>query len=277
MFSAHQDGCIGNGQIYYYQVINYRMDVKPLVTIITTALNCDKTLEATICSVSGQSYANIEYIVVASKSHDGTLGIIDRYKDKIGKVIFDEPRGIYAALNCGLKAASGDIIGILNSDDLYFDNGVIARVVKEFEADNLDALWGDLIYIKRDNPDKIIRYWQSAYPSLKDFKRGWMPPHPALFIRKGIFDKFGLYVTGFKFSSDYEMALRLFYKHQIKGAYIPKVFIKMRQGGRGDSSLIVKTIEDYRIARSYGLNFFSVLLKKALKIKQFLIRPEKIS
>lgn len=253
------------------------MAVKPLVTIITTALNCAKTLEATICSVFDQSYVNIEYIIVVSKSTDGTLGIIDRYKDKIGKVIFDEPRGIYTALNCGLKAASGDIIGILNSDDLYFNNSVIAKVVKEFDMDNLDALWGDLIYIKRDNTDKITRYWKSSYPLLKDFKKGWMPPHPALFIKKGVFDRYGLYEAGFKFSSDYEMALRLFYKNKIKGAHIPAVFIKMRQGGRGDNSLIARTIEDYRIAKSYGLSFVSVLLKKALKIKQFVIRPEKIA
>ncbi len=178
-------------------------------------------------------------------------------------------------MNCGLRAAHGDIIGILNSDDLYADQGVIERVAGEFEKCNLDALWGDLLYVDRKNTNRIIRYWRSSQPALKDFKRGWMAPHPALFVKKNIFEKHGFYETGFQFSSDYEMMLRLFYRNKIKGLYIPGVFIKMRQGGRGDRNLIAKTIEDYRIARSYGLSVYSVLLKKALKISQFIVHPRR--
>lgn len=249
------------------------MATRPLVTIITTALNCADTLEATIQSVLSQSYSNIEYIIVVSKSYDGTLNIIDRYKKKVDTVVFDQAKGIYSALNSGLRIAHGDIVGILNSDDQYANRDVIGRVVDEFEKCDLDAVWGDLLYVGRKNTNKIIRYWRSSQPLLKDFKRGWMPPHPALFVRKNIFEKYGLYETKFQFSSDYEMALRLFYKNRIKGRHIPKVFIKMRQGGRGDRNLITKTIEDYRIAKFYGLSTWSVLLKKVLKISQFIIRP----
>ena len=247
----------------------------PSVTIITTALNCADTLEATIQSVLSQSYPNIEYIVVFSESIDGTEDIINRHKKEIGKVIIDEAKGIYSVLNCGLRAASGEIVGILNSDDLYADREVIGRVASEFAKRDLDAIWGDLLYVGRKNTGRIIRYWRSSEPLLRDFKRGWMPPHPALFIRKNIFEEYGLYETGFRFSSDYEMALRLFYKNKIKGCYIPGVFIKMRQGGRGDRNLVAKTIEDYRIAKSYGLGFRSVLLKKMLKASQFISRPKK--
>jgi glycosyltransferase len=252
------------------------MATQPLVTIITTALNCADTLEATIQSVLSQSYPNIEYIIVVSKSHDGTPDIIEKYKEEIDKIIFDQAKGIYSVLNSGLRTARGDIVGTLNSDDLYANKDVIGRVVNEFGRCNLDAVWGDLLYVSRKNTNRIIRYWRSSQPLLKDFKRGWMPPHPALFVRKNIFEKYGLYETGFKFASDYEMTLRLFYKNRIKGCYIPKVFIKMRQGGRGDRNLIAKTIEDYRIAKFYGLSAYSVLLKKVLKIVQFIIRPRNI-
>ena len=153
---------------------------------------------------------------------------------------------------------------------------MIERVVGEFRKCNPDAIWGDLLYVGRKDTDKIIRYWRSSQPTLNDFKRGWMAPHPALFVKKNIFEKHGFYETGFQFSSDYEMMLRLFYRNKIKGFYIPSVFIKMRQGGRGDRNLIVKTIEDYRIARSYGLSAYSVLLKKALKVSQFIVHPRRI-
>ena len=249
------------------------MVTQPLVTIITTALNCADTLEATIKSVHSQSYPHLEYIIVDNGSDDATPEIIAKYKRETDKIIYDEVKGIYSALNCGLRVARGDIIGILNSDDLYANKSVIERVVDEFRKCNLDAIWGDLLYVARRNTDRIIRYWKSSQPALDDFKRGWMPPHPALFIRKEIFEKYGPYETSFKFSSDYEMTLRLFYKNKIRGCYIPEVFIKMRQGGRGDRNLITKTIEDYRIAKFYGLSISSVLLKKVLKINQFIIRP----
>ena len=250
---------------------------RPLVTIITTALNCADTLEATIQSVLSQSYPNIEYIIVDNKSNDATPDIIDRHKKEIDKIVFDEVKGIYSVLNCGLRAARGEIIGILNSDDLYANKDVIARVVEEFESSDLDALWGDLLYVGRKNTNKIVRYWRSSEPKPIDFKRGWMPPHPALFVRKNIFEKYGPYETSFQFSSDYEMALRLFYKNKIRGRYIPKILIKMRQGGRGDRNLIIRTIEDYRIAKYYGLGFWSVFLKKILKISQFIIHSKEMA
>ena len=249
------------------------MTSEPLVTIITTALNCADTLEATIQSVLKQNYSNVEYIIVDNKSNDATPEIIGRYKEKIGKIVSDEVKGIYSALNCGLKASRGEIIGILNSDDIYANDDVIRRVAEEFKNSAIDALWGDLLYVGRKNTNRVTRYWKSSQPVLNDFKRGWMPPHPALFIRKNVFEKYGLYETCFSFSSDYEMALRLFYKNRIKCFYLPSVFIKMRQGGRGDRNLIIRTIEDYKIARSYGLGAFSVFLKKILKISQFVIRP----
>jgi glycosyltransferase len=245
----------------------------PLVTIITTALNCADTLEATILSVLGQGYPNIEYIIVVSKSHDSTLDIVDKYKDKINKVIFDPAEGIYPALNSGLRAAHGNVVGILNSDDLYANKDVVRIVAEKFERENLDAVWGDLLYVGRKNTNSITRYWRSTQPKILDFRRGWMAPHPALFVKRSIFEKFGFYETSFKFASDYEMSLRLFYKNKIKGSYIPRVFIKMRQGGRGDRNLIARSVEDYKIAKIYGLGFLSIFLKKVLKISQFIVRP----
>jgi len=249
------------------------MQTLPLITIITTAFNCADTLEATIQSVITQDYPNIEYIIVVSESTDTTQDIINKYKNKITNVVFQEAKGIYPALNCGLSAGRGEIIGILNSDDLYADKDVITTVAEEFKKSSSLAAWGDLVYVGRKNVNKIIRYWKSSQLDAEDFKRGWMPPHPTLFFKKDVFEKYGFYENGFKFSADYEMVLRLFYKHKIKGSYIPKLFIRMRKGGRGDSNFIVRGIEDYRVAKRYGLNAWSILLKKFLKISQFMVHP----
>jgi len=241
----------------------------PWVSIITPALNAQETIETTIQSVLNQSYDYIEHIIVDGGSTDRTIEIISKYKNKISKVLTEERKGIYVSINTGLHSVSGDIIGILNADDFYADKDVIRTVVEKIEAEKVDSCWGDLEYVDKDKIDKVIRYWISSEASPDKFRAGWMPPHPAFFVKRWVYEKYGFFNTDFKFAADYEILLRFLYKHKISSCYIPKVLVKMRAGGRGNRSIFWKNIEDYTICRMYGLSFLTFLKKKIIKAPQF--------
>ena len=244
----------------------------PLVSIITPVLNAEETIEITIQSVLSQSYKNIEHIVVDNGSSDGTLEIVNKYKNKI-KIFSEGKKGIFTTMNRGLRAATGDIIGILNSDDFYADDDVIKTVVEKMNEDNVDACWGDLEYVDKNNINKVIRYWRSSGFSISSFAKGWMPPHPTLFVKKWVYDKYGFFNTDFTIAADYELVLRFLYKYRIPACYIPKVLVKMRTGGLSNQNIktiIRKSREDYKICKLYGFNFFTLLNKNLTKISQFI-------
>jgi len=157
----------------------------PLVSIITTVFNGKETIEETIKSVLGQSYPNIEYIVTDGGSTDGTLEIIKVHRDKISKFISEKDQGIYDGMNKGIKMAAGEIIGILNSDDVYASDNVIEMVVRKIEDNNVDVCWGDLVYVDKNDLNKIIRYWKSFDYKEGKFQKGWHPPHPAFLLKNG--------------------------------------------------------------------------------------------
>jgi len=247
------------------------------VSIITGVFNKVNTIEGCIRGILEQSYKDVEHIIIDGGSCDGTLDIIYRYKDKIAKVVSEPDNGIYDALNKGIRLASGDIIGILHSDDFYAHNRVIENVVSVFKKENVDSCYGDLQYVSKENPYRVIRYWKVSPYSHEKFRYGWMLPHPTFFVKKWVYDKYGYFNTDFKIAADYELMLRFLARHRISTYYIPEVLIKMRIGGvsnRGLKNLLIKSYEDYKAWRINNLNggFSIILLKNLVKIPQFFKR-----
>ncbi len=245
------------------------------VSIITITYNSEKTLDDTIKSVLSQTYENIEYIIVDGASSDRTIEIIKKYENEISKFISEADNGIYDAMNKGLELATGDIVGILNSDDVYFDNKVIEKVVNQFKDKNTDSVYGDLIYVNSEDISKKVRYWKSQAFNEWLFKKGWHPAHPTFFVKKEIYDRYGSFNIDFKIAADYELMLRFLEKEKITSSYIPKVFVKMRLGGESNQSLkniIQANLESYSAWKINGLyiNPFVFLLKPLSKIKQFI-------
>lgn len=247
------------------------------VSVITGVLNRADTIEECIRSVLSQSYRNVEHIIIDGGSADGTLDVICRYKDKIAKVISEPDNGIYYALNKGIRLASGDILGILHSDDFYAQDRIIEKVIDVFKNKDVDSCYGDLEYVDKKDPERIIRYWKASSCTQEKFKYGWMPPHPTFFVKKSIYEKLGPFNTDFKISADYELCLRFLLKHKISVAYLPEVLIKMRTGGlsnRNFKNLIIKSYEDYKAWKVNELNagLSVILLKNFIKMPQFFRR-----
>jgi glycosyltransferase involved in cell wall biosynthesis len=247
------------------------------VSVITSVFNNKSYIEDCIKCILNQTYKNIEYIIIDGGSTDGTIEIIRKYENKITKWISEPDNGIYDALNKGIRMATGDIIGFLHADDVYAHNKVIETVVSNMKKHNVDSCYGDLLYVDKNNTDKIIRYWKSQPYRDGLFKKGWMPPHPTFFVKKMIYDKYGSFNTDFKIAADYELMLRFLEKYKISTYYIPEVLIKMRIGGASNRSLknlITKTTEDYRAWKVNNLkrSFYTIPFKNLSKIPQFFKR-----
>lgn len=243
------------------------------VSIITIAYNSAETIEDTIKSVVSQRYPDIEYIIIDGGSTDQTLSIVERYKSDIAKVISEPDKGIYDAMNKGVANATGELIGILNSDDIYADEQVISDIVEQIG--DKDAIYADLVYVKRDALDEVTRYWKSGEYKDGDFLKGWMPPHPTFFLRKDCYDKFGTYNLKLKSAADYECMLRMIHKYQVSLAYLPRVITKMRVGGQSNVTVNnrVKANKEDRMAWEInGLKprFYTLYLKPLRKVGQFL-------
>jgi len=208
------------------------------ISIITVVYNNERTLESAILSVLNQSFKNIEYIIIDGKSIDGTIKIINSYKDKIAHFISETDEGIYDAMNKGIALASGDVIGILNSDDLYADDDVLKDVMGYFQADEkLDILYGDLVYVNTDDINKVVRKWTSKKYYKKFFEHGNVPPHTALFVKKNIYNECGLFNVDYKLAADYDFMLRIFKKFGFSSKYISRLMVRMRLGGATNKSL----------------------------------------
>lgn len=207
------------------------------VSIITITYNSEATLRDTIESVVNQTYKNIEYIFVDGKSTDNTISIIKSYGDKISTLVSEKDNGLYDALNKGIALATGDIIGILHSDDFYTNYHVITNIVSTFEKNKADAVYADLYYVDKYNTNKIHRKWKSGNYKDGMFLNGWMPPHPTFFVKRIIYEKFGSFNLALTSAADYELMLRLIHKHKIKLAYLPEFIIKMRVGGKSNVTL----------------------------------------
>ena len=207
------------------------------ISIITVVYNNERTIKEAIESVFSQSYSEIEYVIIDGNSIDNTVDIINQYKSQLGYFVSERDYGIYDAMNKGIKASTGDVIGILNSDDLYQDPTVLQTIMDQFNNDlNLDIVFGDLVYVKNDNTDKVIRYWISSPYFGKYFEFGNVPPHPSLFVKRKVYEEAGCFNVNFKLAADYEFMLRIFKKHNFKSHYVNKIIVKMRLGGATNQS-----------------------------------------
>ena len=245
------------------------------VSIITITYNSESTLIDTIDSVLNQTYSNIEYIIVDGSSTDSTVSIIHSYKDKISKFISEKDNGLYHALNKGIAMATGDVIGILHSDDFYTNHHVIENIVNTFNLHHADAVYSDLYYVDKNDSEKIFRKWKSGHYTHGMFLNGWMPPHPTFFVKRTVYEKFGTFNLDLVSAADYELMLRLVHKHKIKLAYLPEFIIKMRVGGKSNVSLqnrIRANQEDRKAWKINGLkpHFYTMYLKPLRKIIQLL-------
>jgi len=207
------------------------------ISIITIVWNNKDTIRDAIDSVLSQAYKDIEYIIVDGASSDGTVDIIKSYGDKISKFISEKDNGLYDAMNKGIALATGDVVGMLNSDDVYFDNKVIEKVVNQFKDKNTDSVYGDLYYVKENDLNEVVRYWKSSVFRQDSFAKGWHPPHPTFFVKKEIYQQYGLFDLNMKVSADFELMLRFLEKYKISTAYIPSVFVRMRTGGESNRSI----------------------------------------
>lgn len=245
------------------------------VTIITVVLNGAKTIRGTIESVLSQTYSNIEYIVIDGQSTDNTMDIVNEYKSRINKIISEQDHGLYAAINKGISLATGDVVGLIHSDDFYLDNLVIQRVVDEFVSKKVDSVFADLLFIKDDNFDKVLRYYSAKNFTPEKLTYGLMPPHPTFFVKKDIYEKYGGYEVDYKIAGDYEMFVRLLYINKISFAYINLPIIKMRVGGISSGGLKTKilcNIEVVRAIRNNGIktNHLVILKKYPIKILEII-------
>ena len=231
-------------------------DIK--ITVITVCCNSEKTIRTTLESVANQSWKNIENIIVDNKSTDKTLSIIKEYPH-VKKIISEHDEGVYDAMNKGIKIATGDIIGFLNSDDFYANDEVIATVAREFKKDKfLEVCYADLIYVSRFKTSKIIRYFKSRKFRQGLFSKGWCPPHPTFFVRRSVYQRFGKFDLNYRIASDVDLMMRFLEIHKVKFRYIPEIWVKMRMGGITNKNFKNIWLQNQEILNSFNKNGLAV-------------------
>lgn len=248
------------------------------ISVITVVRNAEDTIAQTLASVASQRYPNIEHIVVDGASTDRTVKILEQHKDQIALLVSEPDDGLYDAMNKGIELASGDVIGLLNADDIYQDDRVVEQIADAHADPGLDACYADLVYVRADDMSHVVRDWRSKrYQPGLCFK-GWMPAHPTFYVKKDVYQKVGLYNTKLKFQADLEFCARAFDIHKISSRYIPQLWVRMRVGGVTNNRLVdvlKGNWESYKALKSLGLEknpvkFFS--LKWLAKIPQYLKR-----
>ncbi len=249
------------------------------ISIITATYNSAATVRDTIESVLRQTYTNYEYIIKDGGSKDDTLDIckeyVSRFEGKM-KIISAADKGIYDAMNCGMEAATGDIVGLLNSDDFYTSNDVLQTIAEAFLKNDVDAVYGDVHFVKDGALDKQVRYYSSAHFKRKYMRLGFMPAHPSFYCKKACYEKYGYFDTSYKIAADFENLLRMIFKGRIKTKYIKKDFVTMRTGGAstaGLNSRITIMKEHLHGFKKNGIysNAFLLILSYFYKIFYFMI------
>lgn len=245
------------------------------ISIITITYNSENTVEDTIKSVVSQDFPNVEYIIVDGLSKDKTLSIVSHYSQYTDKVISEKDKGLYDALNKGIQLATGDVIGMLHSDDIYANNQVISKIAQQFATDSsIEAVYADLVFVDRNDTNKVLRTWKAGTYEADAFKKGWMPPHPTFFVKKSVYDRFGGFNLDLKLSADYELMLRFIHKHQIKVSYLPETIVKMRMGGVSNTSFFVKLKANMEDKMAWKINdlkpgLLTTFKKPIKKLKQY--------
>lgn len=249
------------------------------ISILTATYRCEDTIADCLRSVAAQTHPAVEHLVIDGASTDGTLAIIERHRDRVAQVISERDDGLYDALNKGLVLCSGDVVGFLHADDVYADGRVLERIAAAFDDPAVMACYGDLLYVRRQDTDSVVRYWRAGEFAPRKLRYGWMPPHPTFFARRSLYQRFGSFDTDFRIAADYESLLRMLTGLEGKVAYLPEVLVRMRLGGTSNRSLgqiIRKSKEDYRAIRRHRQGGIGTLLCKNLsKLGQFVTHPGK--
>lgn len=254
------------------------MNVDLTISIITVCYNSSETISETIASVASQRYDKREHIIVDGASRDKTMDIV-KSAPSVSQYVSEPDKGIYDAMNKGIKMATGNIIGLLNADDFYADETILTQVATAFQDSAVQACYADLVYIDKTNPSRLVRYWKSKPFSTGLFKKGWMPAHPTFFVRREVYEKLGDFNLDFPRQADFELTMRFLEINKIKSVYIPKIWVKMRTGGASNNSLkgIIKgNFEAYRACKLHQLSVGPLfIIRKILsRIPQFFCKPE---
>lgn len=246
------------------------------ISVITAVFNARETVADAIESVLSQVHSDIELIVIDGASVDGTKAILETFRQGMDVFISEPDNGIYDALNKGIAHATGDVVGFLHADDLYADEHVLAGIAAAFADPAVDAVYGDLVYVSKSDPGRVIRYWQAGGVSRRKLQYGWMPPHPTFYVRRSVYERMGAFDTSFHIASDYDCMLRFLGQGQLRCMYLPKVLVKMRVGGKSNRSLsniLRKSLEDYRALKKNGAGGLPALIwKNVSKLPQFMFR-----
>ncbi|MEZ8968481.1 glycosyltransferase family 2 protein [Vibrio breoganii] len=246
------------------------------VSVITATYNSSKTILDTLTSLNEQTYPDIEYIIIDGGSSDNTVSVIKEHCPQVASIVSEPDQGIYDALNKGINAATGDIVGFLHSDDLLAYPDAIKELVETLQREKTQAVYADLEYVSKDDTEKVIRKWTSGAFEKQKLRNGWMPPHPTFFMKRDLYTQYGMFDLSLKIAADYDSLLRYLWTNNVTASYLPKVVTKMRVGGASNRSLaniIAKTKEDIQALKNNQLFWPSALLiKNVSKIPQFFKR-----
>ncbi len=251
------------------------------ISIITIIFNRVQTIEDCIKSIVKQTYPHIEHIIIDGGSTDGTLDIIRKYESNITTVISEPDNGVYDAMNKGINLATGEIVGLLNGDNVYTDNWVLKKVANAFIDPLVGTCYADLVYVDKFDLNKVIRYWKSCDYRDTLFSEGWAPPHPTFFVRRQVYEKYGVFDLDYKLAADFELMVRFLGKYRIPSVHIPSILVKMRLGGTTNKSIkniIKQNLEIYRAGKKNNVHIspFALMFKKSLnRISQFISKPAK--
>jgi len=247
------------------------------ISVVTVVYNSAATIRDAIDSVLRQDHPDVEYIVIDGGSTDGTIDLIKSYGNKISRFVSEKDNGLYDAMNKGIQLATGDVVGIVNSDDLFYNNSVLSRIADAFADNKTDAVIGDIVFFKDGTEGKILRKYSSAKWTPGRFAWGYMPAHPSFFFKRSLFDDLGVYKTDYKIASDYELMIRYFFVAKIKWKYLPIITTKMRPGGastQGIKSVLILNKEIARACRENGIysNYLMIYSKYFFKPFEFIFK-----
>jgi glycosyltransferase len=245
------------------------------ISVITAVRNRASTLADSLRSVHRQDWGAVEHVVIDACSTDGTADVISRHRSGIATLITEPDQGVYDALNKGIRHATGDVIGFMHADDEFACDDALSRIAAAFEDPGVDAVYGDLVYVREHDASHVLRYWRAGEFKRSHLAHGWMPPHPTFYVRGDVYRRFGAFDTRYKISADYENMLRILWRGGVKAAYIPQVLVRMRAGGISNHplNLVRKSREDYAAMRENGIEaLHALLLKNVTKLPQFMVK-----
>ena len=243
------------------------------ISIITSCFNREATIGQAIESVLSQDYPDIEFIVVDGASTDKSLEVINQYKDRITKIISEPDKGMYEGINKGIRAATGDVIGLLHSDDFLYSTNTISKIARLFETSHADFVYGDGLFVDFNNTNKVVRNWIGGKYSKWKVKHGWLPLHPTCYIKRSVIEEHGLYDESFKIAADSDLLFRYLYEANLKVAYLKEYIVRMRMGGLSTDSKRRKAMwdEDIRMYKSHGMSPRITKIEKMMwKVPQFI-------